>query len=101
MRQGDGAQARRDALCNLILIAAWSNRNESPRQIEWTRELWQALVPYGTGGIYVNDIGCEEDDGADLVRAAYGASYQRLAEFKKRYDPANLFCHNQNIKPAA
>jgi hypothetical protein len=31
----------------------------------------------------VNNIGREEDDGADQVRAAYGLNYQRLAELKK------------------
>jgi hypothetical protein len=68
--------------------------------VRWTRELWQTLQPYATGGIYVNDMGREEEDGADQVRAAYGANYQRLAELKQKYDPTNLFRHNQNIKPA-
>ena len=67
--------------------------------MHWTRELWQALRPYTTGGVYVNDIGREEEDGADQVRAAYGANYPRLAELKQKYDPTNLFRHNQNIKP--
>jgi FAD/FMN-containing dehydrogenase len=63
----------------------------------WIRELWQALRPYATGGIYVNHLGHE--DGVDQVLAAYGANYQRLAQLKKQYDPTNLFRHNQNIKP--
>jgi FAD/FMN-containing dehydrogenase len=50
------------------------------------------------GGVYVNHIGREEEDGADQVRAAYGANYQRLMELKQKYDPTNLFRHNQNIK---
>ena len=58
------------------------------------------MQPYGTGGFYVNDIGREEEDGADRVRAAYDANYQRLAALKKQYDSENLFRHNQNIKPA-
>ena len=45
-------------------------------------------------------IGQEADEGADQVRAAYGANYQRLAELKQKYDPMNLFRHNQNIKSA-
>jgi FAD/FMN-containing dehydrogenase len=99
MRRGHTAYAHRDALCNLILIAEWLDLRESERHVHWTRELWQALQPYGTGGVYVNNIGREEDDGADQVRAAYGANYQRLAELKQKYDPTNLFRHNQNIKP--
>ena len=58
------------------------------------------MQPYATGGVYVNYIGREEEDGADQVRAAYGANYQRLVELKQKYDPTNLFRHNQNIKAA-
>ncbi len=63
--------------------------------------MWEDLVPYGTGGVYVNNIGREEDDGEALVRSSYGANYLRLAQIKKKYDPQNLFSHNQNIRPAA
>jgi FAD/FMN-containing dehydrogenase len=49
--------------------------------------------------VYVNFAGFGEE-GADLVRAAYGENYDRLARVKARYDPANLFHVNQNIKPA-
>jgi FAD/FMN-containing dehydrogenase len=100
MRRGNTAYAHRDALWNLILVAQWLDPAESERHIRWTRELWQALQPYGTGGVYVNDIGQEADDGADQIRAAYGANYPRLVDLKQQYDPTNLFGHNQNIKPA-
>jgi FAD/FMN-containing dehydrogenase len=98
MRRGNTAYAHRDALYILILTAQWLDPGESERHVHWTRELWQALQPYATGGVYVNHIGREEEDGADQVRAAYGANYQRLVELKQKYDPTNLFRHNQNIK---
>ena len=97
MQRGDTAYAHRAALYNLVLTAQWLDPGESERHVRWTRELWQALRPYATGGIYVNHIGHE--DGADQVRATYGTYYQRLAELKQKYDPTNLFRHNQNIKP--
>jgi hypothetical protein len=57
------------------------------------------LRPYGSG-VYINNVGRAEEDGRDHVRAAFGHNYQRLAELKQKYDPGNLFRHNQNIKPA-
>jgi FAD/FMN-containing dehydrogenase len=47
---------------------------------------------------YVNFLG---DEGEEGVRAAYpGATWDRLREIKRRYDPDNLFRLNQNIPPA-
>jgi FAD/FMN-containing dehydrogenase len=99
MQRGNTAYAHRDALYNLLLLAQWLDPGESERHVRWSRDLWQALRPYATGGVYVNDIGQEADEGADQVRAAYSTNYQRLATLKQKYDPANLFRHNQNIKP--
>jgi FAD/FMN-containing dehydrogenase len=64
----------------------------------WARSFWQALLPYAAGpGGYVNFMVEHEDD---RVRAAYGAAkYERLAGIKARYDPANVFHLNANIKP--
>jgi FAD/FMN-containing dehydrogenase len=40
-------------------------------------------------------------EGPDRVRAAYpGATWDRLAAIKARYDPENLFHRNHNVPPA-
>ena len=70
--------------------------------IRWAREFWEEMQPYATGGVYVNYLGGESDEGTERVRAAYGPEkYQRLAALKTKYDPTNLFRFNQNIRPAA
>jgi FAD/FMN-containing dehydrogenase len=55
------------------------------------------MKPFTTGGVYLNFIG---DEGDERIRAAFGPSYERLAEVKRAYDPDNLFTGNQNVRPA-
>ena len=41
-------------------------------------------------------------DRSERVRSFYGdATYERLVAAKDRWDPGNVFCHNQNIRPSA
>jgi FAD/FMN-containing dehydrogenase len=62
----------------------------------WVRDFAVALHG-GDLEAYVNFVG---DEGEERVRAAYpGATWDRLAEIKARYDPTNLFRLNQNIPP--
>ena len=50
--------------------------------------------------VYVNYLGREADEGIDRVKAAYGPEkYHRRVALKNKYDPANLFRLNQNIRP--
>jgi FAD/FMN-containing dehydrogenase len=66
--------------------------------VAWVRSLFGELEP-SARGVYVNFLG---DEGADRVRAAYGAEkYERLVELKTRWDPTNLFRSNQNIAPVS
>jgi hypothetical protein len=63
----------------------------------WVEDLAAALRQSDTGA-YANFLG---DEDAARIRAAYpGATWDRLAEAKRRYDPTNLFRLNQNIPPA-
>ena len=64
---------------------------------QWTVDYQEALHPYSAGGAYVNFM---MEEGADRVRATYRGNYDRLVDVKRRYDPANLFHVNQNIRPA-
>jgi hypothetical protein len=88
----------RDALYSWEVFSAWEDPGESEIHVRWARESSEAMLPF-TQGFYVNHVGTEAEEGTDLIRSAYGANYPRLAALKKRYDPSNLFRHNQNIKP--
>jgi hypothetical protein len=47
-------------------------------------------------GAYVNYL---EDEADPLERSAYGPNHERLVALKNKYDPANLFRINHNIRP--
>ena len=63
----------------------------------WAQDYWTELHPHSAGGAYVNFL---MEEGHDRVKAAYRGNYERLSQIKGRYDPANTFHVNQNIKPA-
>jgi hypothetical protein len=68
-----------------------------PAHAPWL-EAFAAALDQGDDGKYVNFL-VDEDEIA--VRRAYlGATWDRLVELKRRYDPTNLFRRNQNIPPA-
>jgi berberine-like enzyme len=61
------------------------------------RNVVAGLRRHSTGGVYLNFPGFLEE-GEDLIREGL-ASYDRLVEVKTRYDPANIFRFNANIRP--
>jgi len=92
----DSPYANRDAAFDCFPVAIWDDPAGDDANMRWARELWSAVRPYSTGGVYANNLG---DEGEDRVRAAYGENYALLAALKTRYDPTNLFRLNQNIRP--
>jgi FAD/FMN-containing dehydrogenase len=83
---------------NLLIPSVWTDPAASDENIAWTRETHRAFEPHLDERRWLNYLG--DDQGADAVRAAYGPNYERLLELKRRYDPENVFHHNQNIDPA-
>jgi FAD/FMN-containing dehydrogenase len=79
----------------ICMLAAWDD-GEAQRHRAWTHACWRAIEPFGNSGVYVNFLG---NEGEGRVRASYGVNYERLVTLKNRYDPANFFAFNQNIKP--
>lgn len=90
------AYSNRDANYVLNVHARWESAADDAHCIAWAREFFTRTQPFASGGAYVNFLTADE---TDRIAFAYGASYQRLVDLKKKYDPANLFRINQNIMP--
>ena len=98
----DTAFNHRDARYNLLIVGIWPDPTAKADNVKWVRDLWDAMEPYSSGGVYVNYLGEEADEGAERIKSAYGPEkYERLVALKNKYDPINLFRLNQNIKPSA
>jgi len=92
--------AHRDSPFNLLVIGAWQDERQDELNRAWARGTWQAMQPFASEGVYVNYLGTESDEGGNRIPAAYGpGKYEKLVALKKKYDPANLFRMNQNIRP--
>jgi FAD/FMN-containing dehydrogenase len=78
----------------------WTDPAQTDEAIAFGREFWAAMGKHSTGGIYLNFPGLGEEK-EELVKAGYGANYERLAALKAKYDPGNLFRMNLNITPAS
>jgi FAD/FMN-containing dehydrogenase len=87
----------REASHEVIALGFWDDAAGAESTTLWVRGAFKAIEPF-TDGYYVNHGGFDESE--RRVRANYGDNYPRLAALKKRYDPANLFRLNANIKPA-
>ena len=92
------AFGQRHSQWNIHYLSLWPDPAENARNIEWTKRVSGAMKPYAAGRVYLNFIG---DEGEERIESGFGPEkYRRLQALKKEWDPGNLFCHNQNIKPA-
>jgi FAD/FMN-containing dehydrogenase len=81
---------------NFMVWSNWADPSDSEKNIQWTRACWEAMRPFLAEGSYGNYV---SDEGDAFARAAYGPNYDRLVALKNKYDPANFFRMNHNIKP--
>ncbi len=79
-------------------IGMWDAHDDRGTHLTWVKDTWDALQGAGARDPYLNFLA--EDD-SSTVRAAFGEhNHRRLTELKDRYDPANVFHVNQNIRPS-
>ena len=99
VRKDETPWGARDVTWSMVIAGIDSNPQQAGALKRWGRAYWEAVHKFNPGGAYVNFM--MDDEGEARVKASYGDNYPRLAAIKKKYDPANLFRVNQNIKPAA
>lgn len=95
---GATAYPSRDTQYAMNVHGRWDDAADDDRCIAWSRAFSNAAAPFALGSVYVNFMTQEE---TSRIAEAYGPNYERLVAVKSRYDPYNLFRHNQNIRPAA
>jgi FAD/FMN-containing dehydrogenase len=95
------AVGNRDAGFNLFMASIPAPVPGDVERIRGALErMLDRMAPWGTGGAYANFLSTE-DTTPELVKKAFTAdAYQRLADIKRRYDPANMFRINHNVPPA-
>jgi len=96
--KADTAWSARDARWSMVIAGIDPSPDNAGSVTRWAKAYWDAVHPFNPGGGYTNFM--MADEGEARVKAAYGDNYARLAAIKAKYDPANLFRVNQNIRPA-
>jgi hypothetical protein len=92
------AFGHRDALVEFVGVASWTDPAEDEARITAARRYGAAVEPFASG-VYVNDL---TDEGqAGIRRADSPEKLARLTTVKDRYDPANVFHLNHNIRPSS
>ena len=90
------AFAHRQSKIMVNVAAFYEGEDDRVVRDRWVNAFAASLIQDDRGA-YVNFVG---DEGPERVRAAYpGATWDRLAALKARYDPTNVFRRNQNVPP--
>jgi FAD/FMN-containing dehydrogenase len=91
------AFAERDAPFMVSVDGMWPDPADDAANIAWVRKSWSEVARHGTGRVYLNFMGADEDSGVDR---ALPESVERLRSVKAAYDPDNFFRRNNNVAPA-
>lgn len=79
-------------------LLLWEDPADDQRCISLGRAFRQDMRAFSAGATYPNFLG---DEGADRMRAAFGANVERLTAVKATYDPDGIFRTHQAIREIA
>lgn len=93
---GETAFAHRKTPFVLNIHSRWQDPAIDEKCLAWAGNFHSATKQFAHG-VYVNFL---SEEGEDRVREAYTEkAWNRLVQLKEKFDSANLFRMNQNIKP--
>lgn len=92
------AFAHRDVPFMIGIESNWDNLSDDEANIRWSREVFEDMKRFSSGGTYLNFPGFVEE-GEDLMKESYAGNYRRLQSIKAKYDPDNFFSSTMNILP--
>jgi hypothetical protein len=78
-----------------FINGSWYEANRAEASMAWVDNSWTAMKRHSSKGTYINYLSTND---AAAVRASYGQNFARLAELKRKFDPANFFRNNRNIR---
>jgi hypothetical protein len=87
--------AGREARFIVHPLLLWEDPADDERLRALGRSFRDDMRPWSVGAAYPNFLG---DEGATRMRAAFGASAERLAAVKAEWDPHGAFRTNQTIR---
>jgi FAD/FMN-containing dehydrogenase len=80
------------------VLSQWTDPADTAHNRTWTNRLVAAMAPHARRATHPNHV---SSDRQERVRSFYGdETYARLVAVKDRWDPRNVFRHNQNIRPS-
>jgi hypothetical protein len=59
------AFAQRDRRYNFLCLGMCADRNDAEACVRWARHFWDDMQPFSSGGVYVNYLGQESEEGAE------------------------------------
>ena len=92
------AFVHRDSPFLVQFVSRWdsSQVTDPTADVQWLRDIDQAVRPHLSGSSYQNYVDPELDD---HLNSYHGANLPRLREVKSRYDPDNFLRFPQSIPP--
>jgi FAD/FMN-containing dehydrogenase len=90
----DSAFPHRKALCCLHYEVTWKRAVMTSRMLTQMHTVYTKMRPYMSGAAYVNY--CDKEL-SNWRQAYWGSNLPRLESIKARFDPENVFRHDQSI----